>query len=147
MHDIPTLFRGAVYSTRLFAGWRASRTVSRTAADGAPSGTLSGSPYRPDMQVGRRFMSHTNVACLCVKRLKGRLHGAFSMCVFMSGEPFVAEACDIGLRQKSQPMGLDLLPILPCALPSCSAVAIVGRRARTQQHCQNGRFFLLILCL
>jgi hypothetical protein len=33
------------------------------------------------------------------------------------------------------PMGLDLLPILPCALPSGSAVAIVGQRARTQQHC------------
>jgi hypothetical protein len=28
--------------------------------------------------------------------LRGRLHGAFSMCVFMSGEPFDAEACDIG---------------------------------------------------
>jgi hypothetical protein len=28
--------------------------------------------------------------------LRGRLHGAFSMCVFMSGEPFDAEACNIG---------------------------------------------------
>jgi hypothetical protein len=28
--------------------------------------------------------------------IRGRLHGAFSMCVFMSGEPFDAEACDIG---------------------------------------------------
>jgi hypothetical protein len=49
--------------------------------------------------------------------------------------------------QTGSPMGLDLLPILPCALPSGSAVAIVGQRVRTQQHCQNGRFFLLILCL
>jgi hypothetical protein len=38
-------------------------------------------------------------------------------------------------------MGLDLLPMLPCALPSGSAVAIVGRRARPKQDCQNGRFF------
>jgi hypothetical protein len=28
--------------------------------------------------------------------LKGRLHGAFWMCVFISDKPFVAEACDIG---------------------------------------------------
>jgi hypothetical protein len=28
--------------------------------------------------------------------LKGRLHGAFSMCVSMSDKPFDAEACDIG---------------------------------------------------
>jgi hypothetical protein len=49
--------------------------------------------------------------------------------------------------EKLKRMGLDLLPILPCALPSGSAVAIVGQRARTQQLCQNGRFFLLILCL
>jgi hypothetical protein len=32
-----------------------------------------------------------------------------------------------------QEMGLDLLPMLPCALPSGSAVAIIGRRARPQQ--------------
>jgi hypothetical protein len=44
-------------------------------------------------------------------------------------------------------MGLDLLPMLPCALPSGSAVAIVGQRARPQQDCQNGLFFLLIPCL
>jgi hypothetical protein len=25
--------------------------------------------------------------------IRGRLHGAFSMCVFMSDKPFVAEAC------------------------------------------------------
>jgi hypothetical protein len=35
-------------------------------------------------------------------------------------------------------MGLDLLPILPRALPSGSAAAVVGQRARPQQHCQNG---------
>jgi hypothetical protein len=28
--------------------------------------------------------------------LRGRLHGAVLMCVFMSGKPFDAEACDIG---------------------------------------------------
>jgi hypothetical protein len=28
--------------------------------------------------------------------IKGQLHGAFSMCVFMSDKPFDAEACDIG---------------------------------------------------
>jgi hypothetical protein len=28
--------------------------------------------------------------------VKGRLHGAFSMCVSMSDKPFDAEACDIG---------------------------------------------------
>jgi hypothetical protein len=44
-------------------------------------------------------------------------------------------------------MGLDLLPILPRALPSGSAVAVVGQRVRLQLHCQNGRFFLLIQCL
>jgi hypothetical protein len=44
-------------------------------------------------------------------------------------------------------MGLDLLPILPRALPSGSTVAVVGQRARPQQHCQNGRIFLLIKCL
>jgi hypothetical protein len=43
--------------------------------------------------------------------------------------------------------GLDLLPILPRALPSGSAVAVVGQKARPQQDCQNGRFFLLIHCL
>jgi hypothetical protein len=42
-------------------------------------------------------------------------------------------------------MGLDLLPILPCALPSGSVVAIVGRSAHPQQ--QNGRFLLLMICL
>jgi hypothetical protein len=42
---------------------------------------------------------------------------------------------------------LDLLPILPRALPSGSAVAVVGQKARPQQDCQNGRFFLLIHCL
>jgi hypothetical protein len=31
-------------------------------------------------------------------------------------------------------MGLDLLPILPRALPSGSAVAVVGQRARPQLH-------------
>jgi hypothetical protein len=40
-------------------------------------------------------------------------------------------------------MGLDLLPILPCALPSGSAVAIVSQRARTQQHCLTANFFFL----
>jgi hypothetical protein len=45
---------------------------------------------------------------------------------------------------QSQPMGLDLLLILPRALSSGSAVAVVGQRARPQLHCQNGRFFLLI---
>jgi hypothetical protein len=44
-------------------------------------------------------------------------------------------------------MGLDLLPILPRPLLSGSAVAVVGQRVRPQQHCQNGRFFLLIQCL
>jgi hypothetical protein len=44
-------------------------------------------------------------------------------------------------------MGLDLLPILPCALPSGTAVATVGQSARLQQHCQNSRFFLLLLGL
>jgi hypothetical protein len=44
-------------------------------------------------------------------------------------------------------MGLDLLPILPRALPSGQAVAVVGQRARPQQHCQNGQFVLLIQCL
>jgi hypothetical protein len=44
-------------------------------------------------------------------------------------------------------MGLDLQPILPRALPSGQAVAVVGQRARPQQRCQNGRFFLLIQCL
>jgi hypothetical protein len=34
-------------------------------------------------------------------------------------------------------MGLDLLPILPCALPSASAQAFVGQSAQPQQHCQN----------
>jgi hypothetical protein len=34
--------------------------------------------------------------CEIRRALRGRLHGAFSMCVFMSGEPFDAEACDIG---------------------------------------------------
>jgi hypothetical protein len=48
---------------------------------------------------------------------------------------------------ESNLMGLDLLPILPCALPSGSAVAVVGQRARLQQYCQNSRFFLLIQCL
>jgi hypothetical protein len=28
-----------------------------------------------------------------VYTVRGRLHGAFSMCVFMSDKPFVAEAC------------------------------------------------------
>jgi hypothetical protein len=45
---------------------------------------------------------------------------------------------------KTAIMGLDLLPILPRALPSGSAVAVVGQRARPQKYCQNGRFFLLI---
>jgi hypothetical protein len=31
-----------------------------------------------------------------VKLLKGQLHGAFLMCVFMSDKPFYAEVCDIG---------------------------------------------------
>jgi hypothetical protein len=44
-------------------------------------------------------------------------------------------------------MGLDLLPILPRALPSGSAVEVVGQRTRSQQHGRNGRFFLLIQCL
>jgi exonuclease III len=44
-------------------------------------------------------------------------------------------------------MGLDLLPILPRALPSGSAVAVLGQRLRPQQHSQNVRFFLLIQCL
>jgi hypothetical protein len=39
-----------------------------------------------------------------------------------------------------QCMGLDLLPILPRALPSGSAEAVVGQRARPQQHCHNVRF-------
>jgi hypothetical protein len=58
--------------------------------------------------------------------LKGRLHGAFSMCVFMSGEPFVAEACDIGVRQKSQPITLDatLCPALMCDIVSIFNVPI-----------------------
>jgi hypothetical protein len=38
-------------------------------------------------------------------------------------------------------MGLDLLPILPRALPPASAVAVVGRSAQPQQHCQNGRIY------
>jgi hypothetical protein len=29
----------------------------------------------------------------CNRPLKGRLHGAFLMCIFMSDKPFVAEAC------------------------------------------------------
>jgi hypothetical protein len=39
-------------------------------------------------------------------------------------------------------MGLDLLPILPRALPSGSVAAVVGQRARSQQDCQNGRLVL-----
>jgi hypothetical protein len=38
-------------------------------------------------------------------RIKGRLHGAFFMCVYMSDKPFDAEACDIG-RQASATNGL-----------------------------------------
>ncbi len=38
--------------------------------------------------------------------LKGRLHGAFSMCVSMSDKPFDAEACDIG-GQASATNGLS----------------------------------------
>jgi hypothetical protein len=37
--------------------------------------------------------------CIWKKRsLRGRLHGAFYMCVSMSDKPFDAEACDIGGR-------------------------------------------------
>jgi hypothetical protein len=39
-------------------------------------------------------------------RLKGRLHGAFSMCVSTSDKPFDAEACDIG-GQASATNGLS----------------------------------------
>jgi hypothetical protein len=60
----------------------------------------------------------------------------------------VLEAAGMSMRNhESSIMGLDLLPILPRALPSGSAVAVVGQRARAQQHCQNGQFFLLIQCL
>jgi hypothetical protein len=38
--------------------------------------------------------------------LKGRLHGAFSRCVFVSDKPFEAEACDIG-GQASATNGLS----------------------------------------
>jgi hypothetical protein len=51
------------------------------------------------------------------------------------------------ISEEYSSMGLDLLPILPRALPSGSAVEVVGQRTRSQQHCQNGRFFLLIQCL
>jgi hypothetical protein len=43
-------------------------------------------------------------------------------------------------------MGLDLLPILPCAMQSTSGEAVVGWSKRPQQYCQNGRFVILTLC-
>jgi hypothetical protein len=48
------------------------------------------------------------------------------MSVFMSGKPFVAEACNIGLRQKSQPITLDatLCPALMCDIVSIFNVPI-----------------------
>jgi hypothetical protein len=44
----------------------------------------------------------------------------------MSGEPFVAEACNIGVRQKSQPITLDatLCPALMCDIVSVFDVPI-----------------------
>jgi hypothetical protein len=49
------------------------------------------------------------VNCSRVKRtilLRGRLHGAFFMCVSMSDKPFDAEACNIG-GQASATNGLS----------------------------------------
>jgi hypothetical protein len=34
---------------------------------------------------------------------RGRLHGAFWMAAFMYDKPFVAKACNIGVRQKTPP--------------------------------------------
>jgi hypothetical protein len=42
-------------------------------------------------------LKYQNRSCLSMS-LKGRLHGAFLMCVSMSDKPFDAEVCNIGGR-------------------------------------------------
>jgi hypothetical protein len=50
----------------------------------------------PRAEVPRITISETTIWYCIHTLLKGRLHGAFSMCVFMSDKPFDVEACDIG---------------------------------------------------
>jgi hypothetical protein len=61
------------------------------------------------------FCSHRNF-CKCF--------GEISFLLLSSGAIFL-------LVKPVEAMGLDLLPILPRALPSGSAVAVVGQRARS----------------
>jgi hypothetical protein len=62
---------------------------------------------------------------------KGRLHGAFLMCVSMSGKPFVAKACNIGMRQKSKPITLDATL---CPALMCNIVFVFDERFRWRFH-------------
>jgi hypothetical protein len=73
---------------------------------------------------------------------KGRLHGAFSMCVSMSDKPFDAEACNIG-GQASATNGLSDMKtpskthrvIDPLA---CSSVNAATLRSRPKCHWTEG---------
>jgi hypothetical protein len=59
----------------------------------------------------------------------------------MSGEPFVAKACDIGMRQKYQPITLDatLCPALMCDIVSIFDVRFRWRFHVAQAQAQERR--------
>jgi hypothetical protein len=104
------------------------------------------------LRTGQRIQLHRGrdngrKKCPWKRPFKARFHGRF---LRPSSRPWCAKTqIDPFFRLRSRRLltGLDLLPILPCALRSAPAVGDAGRGARPQQYCQSGRFFLLILRL
>jgi hypothetical protein len=84
---------------------------------------------------------------------KGRLHGAFSMCVSMSDKPFDAEACDIGGQASATNGGCQTVKNTECTmyiiretiLQTHIKNALCNRPLRSKRgSVQNDRFFYAI---